>query len=263
MFDYYPFRGGHFSGCRKPEDTGTLFQQRLDELCTQLSDIRLVASQKGLDFWYIPQAFGKYDSMTAPSPDSGGNEGDWRLPTPRELGSATWLSLAYGAKGIIYFRYRTRKTTESGFTEWMRGLWRYDNTHREPLYSAARGINLVLKKIGPILSTLKSDTVFKSISIPFNNCNISFISDTLMQIGTFYKNGNPDDKYFIIVNRHCLPEESREVLVGINSLDSLFLYDCYSKDVINPVRGSKSQPYSFRIKLKPGEGKLLRLVIFK
>lgn len=50
MFDYYPFRGAGYPGGRTPEDSGSIFQNRLDELCTQLSDMRIVALENGLDF---------------------------------------------------------------------------------------------------------------------------------------------------------------------------------------------------------------------
>ena len=267
LFDYYPFFGARYSYGRTPEDSGLLFQERLDSLCTQLSDIRSVARQETLDFWYIPQAFGKYDSATAITPDSGGNEGDWRLPTPRELRCGVWLGLAYGAKGIMYFRYKTRPTNESGFTEWMRALWRYDNSPREPLYSEAKNINVVLKEIGPLLLTLTSDTVFKaSDGIPqgcfIKNLKIWNMQDTLIQIGTFHKTDNPDDKYFIIVNRHCLPSESLEVVVELE--DTLrYLYDCYNKAIITYERMIGGPiTYGYRVKLQPGQGRLFRMVPF-
>ncbi|MGQ9702769.1 MAG: hypothetical protein ACUVQT_10025 [bacterium] len=265
MFDYYPFRGAGYSGGRTPEDSGSIFQNRLDELCTQLGNMRMVALENGLDFWSIPQAFGKYDSL---HPDTGGSEGDWRLPTQRELRCATWLALAYGAKGIIYFRYRTRKTYELGYAEWLRGLWRYDNAPREPQYSEVRHINSVLKEIGPLLFSLKSDTVFKSSDGIPQDCFIKSVRilnlhDTLIQIGTFHKMSNPDDKYFIIVNRHCLASESLEVIVGFE--DTLrYLYDCYNKEIITHewITGWPQTPYYYRIKLQPGQGRLFRVVPF-
>lgn len=267
MFDYYPFRGAHYSDGRTPEDSGSVFQNRLDELCTQLSDMRIVALQETLDFWYIVQAFGLYDSGTAITPDSGGNESNWRLPTPRELRCAIWLGLAYGAKGIMYFRYKTRIAYEFNDTLWMRGLWRYDNNPREPLHSEAKNINLTLKKIGPLLLSLESDTVFKaSDGIPLDcfikDVIINNMQDTLIQIGTFHKAGNLDDKYFIIVNRHCLPSESLEVVVELE--DTLrYLYDCYTGEAINSVIISGPNTYGYRIKLQPGQGRLFRIVPFK
>lgn len=265
MFDYYPFRGGRD---RTPEDSGLVFQNRLDELCTQLSDMRIVALEDSLDFWNIPQAFGKYDAESAITPDSGGDEGAWRLPTSRELRCATWLSLAYGAKGIMYFRFTTYLTYEAGFPEWIRGLWRYDNNPREPLYSEARNLNLMLKKIGNQLLSLESDTVFKaSDGIP-QDCFIKSVKiwdmlDTLIQIGTFHKTSNPDENFFIIVNRHCLPSETLEVIVGLE--DTLcYLYDCYSTETITyeEIIGWPQPPYYYRIKLQPGQGRLFRMVPF-
>ena len=267
MFDYYPMRGAGYHGGRTPEDSGSLFQERLDELCMQLSDMRGVALSETLDFLFIAQAFGKYDSVTAITPDSGGNEGDWRLPTQRELRCITWLSLVHGAKGIMYYRYRTRITHEADTAEWMRGLWRHDGTPREPLYSEVSNINETLDSIGSILITLESDTVFLASNGVPPDCFIKKVriwnyADTLIQIGTFHKANNPDDKYFIIVNRHCLPSESLEVVVELE--DTLrYLYDCYNKEIITYelIIGGPIT-YGYRIKLQPGQGRLFRMVPF-
>jgi sugar lactone lactonase YvrE len=265
MFDYYPMRGAGYSGGRTPEDSGAIFQKRLDTLCYQLSDMRAVALDDTIDFWFIVQAFGKYDAASAYDADSGGNEGDWRLPTPRELRCMTWLSLAHGAQGIMYFRYNTKSTTEAGFPEWMRGLWRSDNTPREPLYSEAKSINQNLEIIGSRLLTLESDTVFKvSEGIP-PDCYIKDVSEDLIQIGTFQHEGNEDDRYFIIVNRHCLPSDEKYVTVGIENTnpDQLYyLYDCLTKELITSGTEKGPPPFTqdFTIYLPPGQGRLLRVV---
>ena len=125
-FDYYPFYGDSGPSGRVPEDSGVKFQAYLDTLCFKLGDMRLVAFDKNKDFWYTQQAFGKYDSTSAITPDEGGDEGRWRLPTQRELCCNTWLGITYGSRGTMYWLHDTYCTHEAGYAEWMRGLWRHD-----------------------------------------------------------------------------------------------------------------------------------------
>lgn len=167
----------------------------------------------------------------------------------------------------MYFRFATYLTYEAGFPEWIRGLWRYDNNPREPLYSEARNLNLMLKEIGNQLLSLESDTVFKASDGPPANCFIKRVwiwngSDSLLQIGTFH---NADgDSFFIIVNRHCLASESLEAIVGLSDT-TWFLYDCYNHEAIafEWIIGMPQPPYYYRIRLKPGEGRLFRLIPFQ
>jgi hypothetical protein len=59
-FDDYPFFGAGYPYGRTPVDCGDTFQLRLDEVCDNLADMRLVADSCEKNFWYAPQAFGKY-----------------------------------------------------------------------------------------------------------------------------------------------------------------------------------------------------------
>jgi hypothetical protein len=250
--DYYPLRGERDTALT-PEDSGAVFQGRLDTLCMMLEDAREAAMAASIPFWYVCQSFGQYDTATGASYGV-------REPTPRELRCMIWLGLAHGAKGIDHFLYRSYQEDtwyDSGLT--------YNGAPREPLWTGAKEMNFMLRDIGSKLLTLESDMVFKvSEGIP-PDCFIKKVwiwnyADTLIQIGTFH--GNTSD-YFIIVNRHCLPEESLEVIVGLE--DTLrFLYDCYSKETITYelLIGPPQPPYYYRIKLQPGQGKLLRVIPF-
>jgi len=265
-FDYYPFYGDSGSNGRVPEDCGPKFQAYLDTLCLKLGDMRMVALDKNKDFWYAPQAFGKYivDSLDPlGNPDEGGDEGRWRLPTRRELRCNTWLGITYGAKGIMYWLHDTYDTYEAGYPEWMRGLWRYDNTPREPLFSEAREINKTLEKIGPALLALTSDTVFvhKGSNPPPetpSNCFIDYISDDdTVQVGTFHADS---DSFFIIVNRLCQESDTDTVLVRIKR-DSIFLHDLYTGEAIPPDTEFLGNA-NFSFLLPPGQGRCFQLVPF-
>jgi len=257
--DYYPLRGARYGPDSTPKESGVEFQNRLDSLCIVLEDARFEAKQNGIPFWFICQSFGQYDSITGKTM--------WcREPTPRELKCMTWLGMAHGAKGINHFLYRVFRQEykpdsvmhDSGLTA--------NGPPRKPLWTAAKEMNFLMRSIGSTLLSLESDTVFKSTNGIPPDCFIKKvwiwnIPDTLIQIGTFHDNTSD---YFIIVNRHCLPEESLEVIVGLE--DTLrFLYDCYSKETITYellIGGPPQPPYYYRIKLQPGQGKLLRVIPF-
>lgn len=263
MFDYYPLRGaGDRKRGRTPEENGNKFQAMLDSLCVHLSEMRAVASEHNTRWLFIPQAFGKYDTLTAIDPDHGGAEGEWRLPTSREMRCIIWLSIAYGAKGIIYFRFRTRLTEESGFPEWMRGLWRNDNKPREPLFTEARNINEDLWQLGPILMKLTSDQVFNATSIPQESFIKTIDTSHKVQIGTFHDAQNND--FFVAVNRNCRPHDSTHVKIGIANRGAriLYLLDCLTNEATHPARTNlhPTNTTEITVDLQPGQGKLLKIV---
>ncbi len=275
MIDYYPFWGTRCPwGERTPKDSGSLFQGNLDNMCNAIGIARKAAKGHNKEFWFIPQAFGHgycADSTYQWKPvwnDSipEEDEGIWREPTPREMRCMVWLALAYGAKGICYFIYQSDKELNQGMHFWICGLTDSLGIQRRPLWDMVKNINQELKGISAKLLSLVSDTVFKaSDGIPAD-CFIKDVliwgmQDTLIQIGTFHKNNNPDDKYFIIVNRHCLPEESLEVIVELE--DTLRnLYDCYSKETITfeLSAGLPQPPYFYHLKLQPGQGRIFQLL---
>ena len=242
MFDKYPIRD-------YIPKSGPVFQKALDGLCEQLSDMRTVALAETLDFWFIVQAFGRYES---PYSDEGGFARKWRLPTPQELRCMTWLALAYGAKGIFYYCFKSR--IEDNY--YLRGLWRFDNTPREPLFSEVKSLNRVLESIGPALLTLTSNSVFRSDSV-LPICFINYIkTGNNVQVGTFHNSIN--DTFFIVVNRHCQPSYVDEIMMGIRG-DNLFLEDLCSRNLI-PADSQQNGTSYFSILLAPGEGRLFQLI---
>ena len=262
MFDYYPICGsGDRKRGRTPEEHGRKFQAMLDSLCTHLSEMRAVALEHNAKWLFIPQAFGKYDTLTAIDPDEGGAEGDWRLPTPREIRCIVWLSIAHGARGILYFRFRTRLTNESGFPEWMRGLWRYDKRPREPLFTEVKNINEDLRSLGPTLLTLTSDRVFEAHNIPRQSF-IKYINTLYrIQVGTFHD--TQQDTFFMVVNRHCRARDTINLKIGIASgqATNLHLIDCLTQERIYPVRTDlyHTNTTEVAVILQPGQGRLFKL----
>jgi len=120
-------------------------------------------------------------------------------------------------------------------------------------------MNFTLQEIGSTLMGLTSDTVFKASDGSPSDCFIKKVwiwngADSLLQVGTFH---DDTSNYFIIVNR-------LEAVVGLSDT-TLFLYDCYNHEVITYeyIIGMSQPPYYYRIKLKPGQGRLFRLIPFE
>jgi hypothetical protein len=270
--DFYPLNGGNcaYSFHYVPVDSGTEFQGRIDDMCDFLGDARnAVSLHPTKKLWFIPQTFGQglssRDSTWAPWWNNAwlhdsATTGWWREPSPRELTCMVWLALAYGAKGICYYIYHSNHHYFSmpkwGQYVWDIGLTNSSGDIKRPIWTTVRSINSELKKIGPLLAGLKSDTVFKSDRVP-QDCFIKTVEADLLQIGTFH---DASYDYFIIVNRNCLPEESLEAVVSIDRDNLQYLRDCYNQEMILPeaTMGSSAISY-FKIKLAPGQGKLFCL----
>ncbi|HLD06296.1 MAG TPA: proprotein convertase P-domain-containing protein [Candidatus Nanoarchaeia archaeon] len=94
------------------------------------------AKQFNKPWWYVPQAF----------EDPAFN---FRYPSSGELYEQVYLALAYGAQGIIYFRYEDIGNDA--------GLLKKVANIEQPaeLYPVAQEINQQLQKLGPLLLRLK------------------------------------------------------------------------------------------------------------
>jgi hypothetical protein len=100
VVDIYPYRNDI-----PATDNGTNFQQRLDDMCTVFKYAKTAAMSGGKDFWVIPQAHQDLD-------DNG-----IRTPTAREIGTQTYLALAHGANGILYFYMKTNDPDDQGLAD--------------------------------------------------------------------------------------------------------------------------------------------------
>ena len=242
MFDKYPIRDN-------TPKSGEIFQKALDALCEELRDMRIVALAESLDFWFIVQAFGRYESIDR---ESGGSARSWRLPTPEELHCMTWLGLAYGAKGMFYYCFESR--IEDDF--YVRGLWRFDDTPREPLFSEVRKLNQVIESIGPTLLTLTSGSVFKSKNIPSHGVINSISPECIAQIGTFHDEHS--DAFLVVVNRQCHLEYSEIVSFGLDDR-YLLIKDIYTNEVFLPDSVQSGSTF-FSVSFESGEGRCFELI---
>ncbi len=139
-----------------------------------------IGSKKG--FWFIPQLHGilwrKHGGYAPPPRGYSG----LRNPTPNEIRVMVFMSLAYGAKGIIYYPYSTTYDHTRGLENWNTGLVKrseglaFEDDHSsnyglflcgeekvglkprrvftgyKEKWSAVQQINAKLQQLGPILA---------------------------------------------------------------------------------------------------------------
>lgn len=268
LIDFYPFNGTANYFERTPIDSGRVFQERIDALCDFLGEARVAAKVRNKVFWYIPQAFGQAITDESYSWHPVWNEkipvaheGWWREPSRREMRCMVWLSLAYGAQGIIYYRYQSRPEhyyyphyDNYEDYHWIVGLTDSSGSITRPLWHSVKEINEEIESLSHILLQLKSDSVFESTSIPKTGF-IRKVSDRYLQIGTFH---SQSDSYFIVVNRRCLPDDSITVEIEIEFPEKINLRDC-AANVKIPAQQKCRHIYEFSIRLLPGQGKLYKL----
>ena len=120
----------------KPEVDGR------ERYCRNLETMRKYSLQKNIPFWnyFNVMPFGPHTD-----------------PTEAQIRWQIYTSLAYGAKGVIYFNYGTPKTFE--FSKGG-GIVRRDGTRTRHWFQAKR-INQSLKNLGPALMQLKNHGVYR------------------------------------------------------------------------------------------------------
>ena len=110
--------------------------------CQNLETMRKYSLQKSIPFWnyFNVMPFGPHTD-----------------PTESQIRWQIYTSLAYGAKGVIYFNYGTPKTFE--FPKGS-GIVRRDGTRTRHWFQAKR-INRSLKNLGPTLMQLTNQGVYR------------------------------------------------------------------------------------------------------
>jgi len=134
-FDHYPFM---FDGSFK------------SDYYTNLEIVRRQGLRAGVDFWTYIQSVG----IT----------GGIRQPTEAEMRYQIYTNLAYGAKGMIYFTYRTPGIEASG-EPFFGGLVLPDGT-KNVTYGYAQSLNSEVLRLGEILKGLTSKEVYHTGTLP-------------------------------------------------------------------------------------------------
>jgi len=152
--DYYPYLSYTSYTGYNADSINYYIQSRLNN-CTlnYWGAYHAAACSANAEFWAIPQAFSGQDP---------GNGMSWRRPTKSEFQCQTFLALASGAKGILYFKY--------GYTYANPGWYNYGikgdaDTLSELWYTIRDDINPYIKAIDETYLGLTWDTAF-AVSSP-------------------------------------------------------------------------------------------------
>ncbi|HEX9916666.1 MAG TPA: choice-of-anchor Q domain-containing protein [candidate division Zixibacteria bacterium] len=251
-----------------------LLQYQLNQLTFRLGQVAAAAREHNVEWWYVAQTYRESDSLA-------------RYPHNSELRATVYLSLAYGAKGMGYFRYSsapwwTPETPigQSGLMWWNNLIsdWVPVETYSNPnpysnrpetLLTEVVRINFWLDSLGTTLRSL--DWIDACVDSSYNNndllgCGAGYIDSIRshnsadephwVQVG-FFENQTSDTSYFMLVNRECLVTEGANYDVFVNKSGGRYrIRDMYADTIVGIVNGTGDH---FTVYLGPGEGKLFRL----
>jgi hypothetical protein len=176
----------------------------------------IVKASENRPVWAMPQAF------------FGG--GPWRMPTNPEIRSLTWLSLAKGAKGYIYFLYNDVPP--------MKGIVD-EKLQPRPIHNEVSAVATIIRKIAPVLLDLQ----LKDIGIKAADVNVH-------EVGQFQdKNKNT---YFIVVSKD--PEKDTTAVITLPAEGKFTRAADLVTGIQIPVKNRK-----LSCALRPGDGVLLKL----
>jgi len=196
-----------------------------------------------------------------------------RLPTPEEIKVQVYQALCYGVKGIGYYYYASDSGGYSG--SYVRGLKHFNSINGTwyctPQMYAVDTINSFIHKNSTILKKAISDEVYQIDDLQINSDTtlnngiikgISAPSSVLyMDVGLFTYN---NEKLFMLVNRKTTNRpgvwDTSRVTVKVNYGQPYFISDCGDD---KPVTGQlPAGENEFTVLVKPGEGRLFRIVPF-
>jgi hypothetical protein len=211
--DIYPFsyRYGQdsvaFTGYEAMRDRISLMvQNRMNHYMDRCRKAYYAAVDNNGEFWVIPQCFqGVYLNSA------------WRKPTRSELSCQTYMALAHGARGIIYWKYGKSGFDTSG--TYFSGVYNTSGIRTDLWDAIVYDINPYIKAIDSTYMALSLDTAyyFSPVISPDSSVpagawidTIYAVSDTpnpdlgWFQVGQFTESS---DKYVMIVNRACSSNE--------------------------------------------------------
>ncbi|MFH0991066.1 MAG: hypothetical protein V1799_13740 [bacterium] len=177
------------------------------------------------DFWYQAQAH-SWENF-----ENGIWNGDQREPTVGEIRLQVNLALAYGAKGIQYFLYRSYDSQADRIRGI--GLTNVDGSKREIIHQGTsyagnkwetvKAINQKLSSLGPTLVNLTwlgakswhNETVYGSWGSLITSIHTEYPTETKYIETAHFQYNNTN--YFYVVNRRTKPDESRTIKLTFNN----------------------------------------------
>jgi hypothetical protein len=218
-YDHYAiFEGGGF---------------RSDLYFSNLESMRRAAIKHELPFWQIVLALGCLN---------------FREPTPADMSFQVYTSLAYGARGLAYFKYITPAV--GNFRGGPIDQFGYEN----PMWHTMQQLNLQIGKMAPTLLKLKSDRVYHFGTVPKGctgseeNSLVEAIAGPML-VGDFtHENG---DRYIMVVNKD---------FAGSIPCHPKFRKPIAKLELVSPYSGSLVPYDGEQMWLAPGQGALLKLI---
>jgi hypothetical protein len=204
-----------------------------NEYFANLESMRRAAVKHDLPFWQIVLSLACLN---------------YRQPTPADMRFQVYTSLAYGARGIAYFKYFSAPVGN------FRGGPIDQFGNETPMWHTVQEVNLQIGKLAPTLLKLKSDRVYHFGEVPVgcvgpDDASLVEAIAGPMLVGDFtHENG---DRYVMVVNKDfvnsttCHPKPR----VPIGRLEFVSAYS----GALTPYEGEHCW-------LAPGQGVLLRLV---
>ena len=230
-YDYYHFKNS--------ADGGYYFDN--------LGMIRKWALKYNIPFCNIIQAVGtEADNREAPN---------WRSPTYGEHRWLVYSSLAYGARGIVWF------------------LWEYPwgvtgSPKRDELYASIAKLNHEITVIGQVLLTLKNVGAYHTNATSFNlpigalplpeNNLVKSVGEAELVVGFFKDNNNND--YIMFMNKDYSDSVTAAITLN-SSVADLKVFDINTGEWQNVVYQNTTKGTVFECTLRPGGGKLFSIGI--
>jgi hypothetical protein len=211
--------------------SGSAFQTALDNMIASFSDAArgIKDSSSIAKFWTVLQ--------TQESPDIPAGD-PFRSPTQNELLGSVNLSLAYGAKGIVYYLWDPVTAALDPSAEEYGLLADSNHNPRTPTYYDVQSINTNYQGTGQSLVTIGANflnltwkegvTIHQNTNEPINSTYKLYDvtakppggaddaeNQTYVEVGVLQNAGNVN--HYMVVNRRCTTSETREVTVTFQS----------------------------------------------
>lgn len=174
-------------------------------------------------------------------------EPNWRLPSRNEMRFLIYTTMAYGGRGISYFRYWGPKSVG--------GL--YHDGVISPIGRDAAALNKEMNSLGPELMKLQSKAVYHTDDLPFgasaipSDCPVQVTANHPCVLGLF------DNDALMVVNRDY-NKATFARLTFSDSVSGLREYDRKTGRWKSYCRIKAGSPVS--IDIAPGDGRLFRTV---
>jgi hypothetical protein len=186
---------------------------------------------------------------------------NYRDASESDLRWQAFTTLTYGGTGILYFTYWT--PSDSGFPS---DAVITKSGKRTLHYEQCKRINREVKALGPTLLTLNSTGVFHTGTLPQgtkplpDGTEIKSVAGEELVIGFF--DGPNKSKWVMLTNRDV--HKVRDASVTFNaSITDIREVDKITGKLRNTDASRQDNLTVFILKLKPGEGRLFRLITKK